>query len=174
MPSDVSTRDVIVADNDYIVRGILRSILEGEGFSVLQVIDGLEAIDFAKRMRAGLVILDYRMPKLDGIGACSEIRRLPGYADVPIVMLTAFDNDGTRDAAQQAGVTLVFAKPFKPVDLLRAIAKLLGTAPTDAAGVPGFSEPPTLVWKRRTEPTPLFGEPVALAEGRRVLNICRR
>src|SRR6476659_4215611 len=62
MSSGASMKDVIVADNDYIVRGILRSILEREGFTVLQAVDGLEAIDYAMRVNAQLVILDYKMP----------------------------------------------------------------------------------------------------------------
>ena len=99
MSSEAGMKDVIVADNDYIVRGILRSILEREGFTVLQAVDGLEAIDYAMRVNARLVILDYKMPRLDGFGACAQIRHLPGYADTPIAVLTAFDNKDTRAAA---------------------------------------------------------------------------
>jgi CheY-like chemotaxis protein len=164
-------KDVIVADNDHIVRGILRSILEREGFTVLQAADGLEAIDYAMRVRAGLVILDYKMPRLDGFGACTQIRHLPGYAETPIAVLTAFDNEDTREAAERAGVTTVLAKPFRPVDLLRSIAALLGSAPADGVTVP---RPVARVWERLHEPAPLFGEPAELSEGRRVLNICRR
>jgi two-component system chemotaxis response regulator CheY len=171
MPSDASVKDVIVADDDYIVRGILRSVLEGVGFAVIQVVDGLEAIDRAAHMRAGLIILDYRMPRMDGISACAAIRRLPDHADTPIVVLTAFDDETTREAARQAGVSAFLAKPFKPVDLLRAIADLLGTAPAAGGAAP---ESIPFIWERRQEPRPLFGEPVQLAEGRRVLNICRR
>jgi CheY-like chemotaxis protein len=171
MSSEAGMKDVIVADNDYIVRGILRSILEREGFTVLQAVDGLEAIDYAMRVRARLVILDYKMPRLDGFGACAQIRHLPGYADTPIAVLTAFDNKDTRAAAKQAGVTTVMAKPFKPVDLLRAIADLLGPEAADGATAP---KPFVRVWDRLREPPPLFGEPAELSEGRRVLNICRR
>jgi two-component system chemotaxis response regulator CheY len=171
MSDDASAKDVIVADNDYIIRGILRSVLEGEGFTVLQTIDGFEAIDYAMRTRACLVMLDYKMPRLDGISACAEIRRLPDYAATPIIILTAFDDEETRAAARQAGVTAVLAKPFKPVDLLRVISDLLGCSPGQGEAGP---EPFTLVWKRRQEPPPLFGEPVELSKGRRVLNICRR
>ncbi len=171
MSDAASTKDVIIADNDYIIRGILRSVLENEGFTVLQTIDGFEAIDYATRTRACLVMLDYKMPRLDGISACAGIRRLPDYADTPIIILTAFDDEETRAAARQAGVTAFLAKPFKPVDLLRVISDLLGSSP--AAGAAGL-EPVTLVWKRRKEPPPLFGEPIELSKGRRVLNICRR
>ncbi len=174
MSSIAPARDVIIADNDYIIRGILRSVLEGQNFSVLQAVDGIEAIDFATRTNAHLVILDYKMPKLDGFAASAQIRRLPGYADVPIAILTAFDDEATRAAAEQAGVTAFFAKPFTTVGLLRGIARLLGTSPADGSIAAAAVAPVADVWKRQQDPAPLYGEPEELSEGRRVLNICRR
>jgi CheY-like chemotaxis protein len=168
MSIDTGTRDVIIADNDYIIRNILRSLLEGKGFTVLSAINGLEALDYATHTTALFVILDLRMPKLDGFAACSQIRQLPAYANVPIAILSAFHSPETRDAAKSAGATAFISKPFKPIELLRAIAEMLMTpltAPVEAA---------MFVWPRRREPSPLYGEPVELSEGRRVLNICRR
>jgi CheY-like chemotaxis protein len=174
MSSNAPVRDVIIADNDYIIRGILRSVLEGQNFSVLQAVDGIEAIDYATRTTAHLVILDYKMPKLDGFAACAQIRRLPNYADVPIAVLTAFDDETTRAAAENAGVTAFFAKPFKTGELLRSIAHMLGDSPADGGAASAPAEPVADVWKRERAPVPLFGEPTELSEGRRVLNICRR
>jgi CheY-like chemotaxis protein len=170
MSSSVSAGDVIVADNDYIIRDILRSLLATQGFTVLPAVNGLEAVSLARRTLARLVILDYRMPQLDGCAACSEIRRLPGYAIVPIAILTAFDDPAVRGTARRTGATTLFAKPFKPVDLLREIGHLLGGAVT---GANALREAMPLVW-RRHEPTPVFGESAPFSEGRRVLNICRR
>jgi CheY-like chemotaxis protein len=174
MSSNAPARDAIIADNDYIIRGILRSVLEGQNFSVLQAVDGIEAIDCAIRMNAHLVILDYKMPKLDGFAACAQIRRLPGYAQVPIAILTAFDDEGTREAARQAGVTAFFAKPFKTFDLLRGIAHLMSAAPAEGTAISVPVDPVSEVWKRQHDPMPLFGEPTELSEGRRLLNIYRR
>ena len=173
MSSDGTARDVIIADNDYIIRGILRSVLEHQNFSVLPAVDGIEAIDYAMRTNVCLVILDYRMPRLDGFAACAEIRRLPGYAVVPIIILTAFNDDDKREAARQAGATAFLAKPFKPVDLLKAIASLLGSSPVDGGSATATTGPAAYVWKRRPDPAPLYGEPTELSEGRRILNICR-
>jgi CheY-like chemotaxis protein len=174
MLRNAPARDVIIADNDYIVRGILRSVLEGQNFGVLQAVDGIEAIDFATRTTAHLVILDYKMPKLDGFAACARIRRLPGYAKVPIVILTAFADDGTHAAAEQAGATAFFAKPFKTVDLLRGIAQLMDAVPADRGSVAAPAEPVADVWQRQRAPVPVYGEPTEFSEGRRLLNICRR
>jgi CheY-like chemotaxis protein len=174
MSTSAPVRDVIIADNDYIIRSILRSVLEGQNFSVLQAVDGIEAIDYATRINANLVILDYKMPKLDGFAACAQIRRLPGYADVPIAILTAFDDEATRTAAEQAGVTAFFAKPFTTVGLLRGIAHLMDGSPADGIAVATPVASVADVWQRRQDPPPLYGEPTELSEGRRILNICRR
>src|ERR1051325_11603824 len=152
MPNDLGTNDVIVADNDSIIRGILRSVLEAEGFTVLSAVNGVEAIDLAMRTRARLIILDYKMPRLDGVTSCAEIRALDGYADVPILILTAFDDAAIRQKAERAGATAFLAKPFTPA---------------------GLAEPAAVIWNRQPEPAPLFGEPVEFSEGRRVLGICR-
>ena len=174
MPSDATARDVIIADNDHIIRSILRSMLEGRNFSVLQAVDGLEALDFATRTNACLAILDYKMPRLDGFAACTQIRRLPGYADVPIIILSAFNDEAARTAAQGAGATMFMAKPFRPVDLLQAIANLVPSPHADGSLTATGDRRVEYVWKRQLDPTPLFGEQSEFSEGRRILNICRR
>jgi CheY-like chemotaxis protein len=166
MPSDADLNSVIVADNDASLRGILRSLLVQHGISVLLAADGLEAVDFAKSTRAQLVILDKRMPNLDGIQACAQIRCLSGYADVPILILTAFDDEATREAAVNAGATHFFSKPFVPTALLQCIAPLLGIRLAE--------QPSNLVWQHRIEPPPAYGEPNELSQGRKMLNIYRR
>jgi DNA-binding response OmpR family regulator len=174
MASDATARDIIIADNDYIIRGLLRSMLESRNFSVLQAVDGFEAIDYASRTKACLVILDYKMPKLDGFATCREMRRLPAYVDVPIVILTAFNDDETREAALHAGATLFMTKPFTAIDLIHAIGALLNPPQADSSSTIAMAEPVARVWKRLSEPAPVYGEPAELSEGRRVLSICRR
>jgi CheY-like chemotaxis protein len=173
MPKDTGAKDVIIADNDSIVRGILRSVLEAQGFTVLSTVNGVEAIDLAMRVRAGLVILDYKMPRLDGFAACAEMRELDGYADVPILILTAFDDAGVREKAARVGATAFLAKPFTPRNLLRVVAELLGSPPQEGPNGSGHAGPPAYVWNRRPEPAPLFGEPIEFSRGRRLLDICR-
>jgi CheY-like chemotaxis protein len=166
---DAGTKDIIIADNDYIIRDILRSVLAAQGLNVLSASDGYEAIGYAAHTSASLFILDYKMPRLDGVSACRTLRCLPEYAETPILILTAFDDDDTRMIAREAGVTAFLGKPFKPVDLLRVVGDLLGTPNIGCE----TAAQPVLVWKRQAEPLPLFGEPAKLAEGRRLLKICR-
>src|SRR6185312_15147376 len=113
---------------------------------VLSAVNGVEAIDLAMRTRARLIILDYKMPRLDGVTSCAEIRALDGYADVPVLILTAFDDAAMRARAERAGATAFLAKPFKPIDLLRVIAQLAGPSPQKGQALPGLAEPTAVIW----------------------------
>jgi CheY-like chemotaxis protein len=116
---------VIVADNDSMMRGLLRTVLEHPGRTLLLAIDGVEAVALAEQTLATLVLLDLRMPRMDGIEACKRIRELPRYARVPIVILTVFDGDVLKRRAMKAGATSFLAKPFSRTDLLRAVNPLI-------------------------------------------------
>jgi len=174
MSGDAIAKDVIIADNDYIIRSILRSVLEAQKFNVLQAVDGIEAVDYATRTSAHLVMLDYKMPRLDGFATCAEIRCLPAYRDVPIIILTAFNDDNTRIAAQNAGATIFLTKPFKSVDLMQAIAVVMGPLQANHGSATVAAERAPFVWKRREQPPPLDSAQPELSEGRRILNIFRR
>jgi len=116
---------VIVADNDMVIRGILRSILIGVGQEVHLAVSGEEAVAIASRMQARLVLLDLDMPKLNGLLACERLRALAGYASTPIVILTAYDGEDARRDAARAGATLFLVKPFQPAALLASLSPYL-------------------------------------------------
>jgi CheY-like chemotaxis protein len=116
---------VIVADDDSIVRGILRARLEAMRQEVFLANDGLEAVELASRMRVALVILDIDMPKLNGNLACERIRKLPGYERTPIVMLTIEDTEDVQLAALRSGATMFLAKPFAPARLMLTLSRYL-------------------------------------------------
>ena len=83
---------VIVADDDPLIRSVLKRKLEEFGQTVFQASNGSEAVSLAEAIDASLIILDVKMPRLDGFQACAQIRNLPGYDQTPIVMLTFQDN----------------------------------------------------------------------------------
>ncbi len=105
---------VILAENDALLRAIVRSVLVSAEQQVFLAADGLEAVGLARQFKARLVLLDIGMPRLNGLLACKTIRALPGYADVPIVMLTGYDNERMRQAARQVGANDFITKPFRP------------------------------------------------------------
>jgi len=116
---------VIVADNDSMMRGLLRTVLEQPRRTLLLCADGLEAVDLASQTLATLILLDLRMPRIDGIQACVRIRQLPRYASVPIVILTVFDGDVFRQRALRAGATAFVGKPFSRAELLQVVNPLI-------------------------------------------------
>jgi two-component system alkaline phosphatase synthesis response regulator PhoP len=116
---------VIVADDDPMIRNILKDKLEAIEQNVFLANNGLEALGLASRMQASLVILDVKMPKLDGLLACERIRRLPGYATTPIVMLTFQDTERAQIAASRAGATMFLVKPFGSAALMLALSRYL-------------------------------------------------
>jgi CheY-like chemotaxis protein len=125
LPIEFSDETVIVADNDSMMRGLLRTVLEQPKRTILLCVDGAEAVELASQTLATLVLLDLRMPKLDGIEACHQIRSLPRYATVPIVILTVFDVEGMKRRALRAGATSFLSKPFSRSALLAALNPLI-------------------------------------------------
>ena len=111
MQSDLSRRSAIIADDSWLIRDVLRSNLSRSFGHIHLATDGLEAVEAARATQAALVILDFRMGKRNGIEACREIRQLPSYGKVPIVLLTAYDDERLRRDAAHAGASFVFPKP---------------------------------------------------------------
>jgi CheY-like chemotaxis protein len=116
---------VIFAENDAQMRGVLRTMLEHPGRTVLPCADGLEAVELASHVLANLILLDLRMPRMDGVQACRLIRDLPRYAGVPIVFLSVFKDEADKHRALSAGATRFLGKPFTPAEVLREVNGLL-------------------------------------------------
>jgi len=110
---------VLVAEDEAIIRLDLGEMLREAGYDVVaEVGDGRQAVDRARELRPDLVVLDVKMPVLDGISAADEIGR-DGIA--PVVMLTAFSDKDLVERASDAGVMAYVLKPFTIEDLQPAI-----------------------------------------------------
>jgi AmiR/NasT family two-component response regulator len=111
---------ILVAEDETIIRLDLRELLERAGFEVCaEARDGEEAVRLARSEQPDLVLLDVKMPKLDGIEAA---RRILDERPVPIVMVTAYGERELVSRAVEAGVFGYLVKPFRESDLLPAIA----------------------------------------------------
>ena len=110
---------ILIAEDETIIRLDLRSTLEEAGFEVCaEARNGEEAVELARAEGPDLAILDVKMPKLDGIEAA---RRILAERPIPVVMLTAFDQQELVSRAVEAGVFGYLVKPFRESDLLPAI-----------------------------------------------------
>src|SRR6266700_2913055 len=109
---------VLVADDNAENRAFAQATLEDEGYEVVLVADGERAVAAFSQRTPDCVLLDIRMPKLDGVAACQQIRELPGGQDVPVVFLTALRDVDTFDRAQLAGGDDFMTKPCRPTELV--------------------------------------------------------
>ena len=110
---------VMVAEDETLIRLDLQTLLEAAGFEVCAAArDGEEAVELARSEQPDLAILDVKMPRLDGIDAA---RLILDERPIPIVMLTAYDEDELVTRAIEAGVFAYLAKPFREQDVLTAV-----------------------------------------------------
>jgi len=110
---------IILAEDDSVIRMDLREELQRQGYLVVgDVGDGQSAINLAREVRPDLVIMDIRMPVMDGIEAT---RVLTNERLAPVVLLTAFSDDELIERAREAGVVNYVTKPWRQSDLKPAI-----------------------------------------------------
>jgi two-component system, response regulator PdtaR len=112
-------RRVLIAEDEALIRMDLAEMLGEQGYEVVgQAADGARAVELAEELRPDLVILDVKMPVLDGIAAAERIaaRRI-----APVVILTAFSQRDLVERARDAGAMAYLVKPFEPGDLVPAI-----------------------------------------------------
>lgn len=114
----------MIAEDEAIVRLDLRETLEEEGFEVVgETGRGDEAVELVGRLRPDLVVLDIKMPGLDGLAAARQIQQGPRTA---VLVLTAFSQRDLVEQARDAGVLAYLVKPFQKEELLPAIEVALG------------------------------------------------
>jgi response regulator NasT len=114
-----SPRRVVIAEDEVLIRMDLKEMLTEEGYDVVgEAGDGQEAIRLAEEHRPDLVILDVKMPILDGIAAAEHVAR---ERIAPVVMLTAFSQRELVERARDAGAMAYLVKPFNSTDLVPAI-----------------------------------------------------
>ena len=119
---DLTTATVLVVDDNAENRALARQTLEDEGFQVELASGGEEALACFARMRTDCVLLDIRMPGMDGVAVCARIRQLPGGNDVPILFVTAQRDVDTFDRAHDAGGDDFITKPYRPTELVARVA----------------------------------------------------
>jgi len=114
-----AARTVVVAEDEVLIRMDLAEMLTEEGYDVVgQAGDGATAVELAEQLRPDLVILDVKMPVLDGIAAAERIARA---RIAPVVILTAFSQRDLVERARDAGAMAYLVKPFSKSDLVPAI-----------------------------------------------------
>jgi len=131
---------VLVVDDNEQNRQLARATLEMEGFEVRLASSGLEALSAFAERQPDCVLLDVRMPGIDGLETCRRLRALPGGQDVPVLFLTALRDLETFDAALAAGGDDFLTKPVQPTEILLRVQAAIKMRQLDATNKRFFEE----------------------------------
>ncbi|OGS07426.1 MAG: hypothetical protein A2270_00430 [Elusimicrobia bacterium RIFOXYA12_FULL_51_18] len=116
---------ILVADDDYDNRTIIKQVLEAAGYQVFEAVNGLEAIETALAQTPALILMDLSMPKLNGWEAAKRIKQTPQIAGIPIFAFTAHALTGDDVKAKAAGCDDYISKPCVPREVLQKVRDYL-------------------------------------------------
>ena len=117
---------ILAVDDSASMRQMVAYALKNAGHEVVEAVDGVDALKVAKTKSVNLVITDVNMPNMDGIALIKELRGLPNYKFIPILMLTTEAGADKKQEGKAAGATGWMVKPFNPEQLLATVDKVLG------------------------------------------------
>ena len=126
---------VLIADDDAVVRDVVRRYLERDGLEVRVVGDGNEALRVLSTERIDVAVLDVMMPGPNGLSLCRTLRQGGDYT-VPVILLTALSEEDDRIAGLEAGADDYLTKPFSPRELALRVRSVLRRTPAPPAVVP--------------------------------------
>ena len=122
---------ILVVDDEKNIVQLARLYLNKEGYQVESAYDGAEGLKKARSIRPDLIILDIMMPEMDGLAVCKELRKT---SNVPIIMLTARDEDVDRIVGLEIGADDYVTKPFNPRELVARVKAVLRRTAQDLPG----------------------------------------
>ena len=118
-------KTIMIIDDSISLRQVVSIALTSAGYEVLEACDGQDALAKLTGQRVHLMVCDVNMPNMDGISFLKAIRAHPNYKYTPVIMLTTEAGEEKKREGQAAGARAWMVKPFKPDQLLGAVAKLV-------------------------------------------------
>ena len=119
------TKRILVVEDQEDLRGVLRTLLTGSGYAMLEAVDGETGVARAKSDRPDLILMDIQMPVLDGYEATRRIKADPDLKGIPVIAVSSFAMKGDEEKARAAGCDHYVTKPYSPMQLLRVIRDYL-------------------------------------------------
>jgi DNA-binding response OmpR family regulator len=113
---------ILVVDDEQRIREVIREYAEFNGYEVAEAVDGMDAVVLCRENDFDLIVMDVKMPKLDGISAVKDIRKLK---NIPVIMLSAREEEYDKLFAFEVGVDDYMVKPFSPKELMARVSAVL-------------------------------------------------
>lgn len=121
-------KNIVVADDFSNTRWIIQFTLKDMNAEILDAENGEDALQYFDGRKIDLLITDYNMPGMNGVELIQQVRAIPDYVHIPILMLTTERNPKVKQEAQDVKVTGWIQKPFKQDHFLKVVKKSLGVA----------------------------------------------
>ncbi len=129
MPQGSETRTLLIVDNQPLVLDLLVDILQEHGFLCRRARNGLEALHACATAVPDLIVMDLRMPEMDGVATCRRLKANPAWAAIPIVAVTTQSDPATVAVLREVGCAHHVPKPFTPQRLLATVRAALDAPP---------------------------------------------
>ncbi len=155
------TTRVLVADDDLVVRDMVRRYLEREGMAVAAVGDGHEALRVLDSGQVDIAVIDVLLPGVSGLALVRNLRR-SGDFSMPVILLTALGEEEDRIAGLEAGADDYVTKPFSPRELTLRVRSLLRRAPAPATPQPSEITAGAITISTAARTATVAGKPVGL------------
>jgi CheY-like chemotaxis protein len=120
---------ILVADDEQDIRDLLTFTLRFAGHDVLVASNGEEALQLAQQEKLELVLLDVRMPRMNGYEACRSLKANPALRHIPVVFVSAWGQDSEVKMGMEAGAAGYLIKPFEPNTVILKVAELIAKKP---------------------------------------------
>ena len=119
------SKKALIVDDDLDIGSVVQRIMEREGYEVIRGYDGVEAVELANSDHPDLIIMDIMMPRMDGIEALKILKDAPATTNIPVILLTAKDQDSDVVNGWRTGAALYLKKPFVAVQLIAFVELIL-------------------------------------------------
>jgi len=119
---------IVVAEDDKDIRELIALSLTYSGYEVVTAADGQQAIELTVQERPDLIMLDVRMPRLNGYKVLERIKEMPALAETPVVFLSAKGQESEIQSGLDLGAVQYILKPFSPDELIRKIGEIIAQA----------------------------------------------
>ncbi len=119
------SKSILVVDDTRSMRAMVAAVLQGAGYEVAEAADGMEALQLARQRVFDMVVTDHNMPVMDGVTLVRELRALPNYDPVALIVLSTEASAELKQKGREAGATGWMAKPFDPQRMLDIVGKFI-------------------------------------------------
>jgi two-component system chemotaxis response regulator CheY len=119
------SKTIMTADDSASIRQMVSFTLQRAGFTIVEAVDGRDALEKLRRSPVDMLITDLNMPQMDGIELIRQVRTLPMLKYIPIIMLTTESQMDKKQAGKAAGATGWIVKPFEQEQLIAVVNKVL-------------------------------------------------